>query len=76
MADWDVLVVPTNTDTLLVTNLTGHPQVTVPCGFVAGIPAGLIFTGHLYNEAVPMRVARAFEQSTAWHTQHPKMDWA
>jgi Asp-tRNA(Asn)/Glu-tRNA(Gln) amidotransferase A subunit family amidase len=75
MADWDVLVVPTNTDTLLVTNLTGHPQVTVPCGFVAGLPAGLIFTGHLYQEVVPMRVARAFEQATDWHTQHPRMDW-
>lgn len=76
MADWDVIIVPTNTDTLLITNLTGHPQITVPCGFVGGIPAGLIFTGHLYNEAVSMRVARAFEQATDWHTQHPKMDWA
>jgi Asp-tRNA(Asn)/Glu-tRNA(Gln) amidotransferase A subunit family amidase len=76
MTDWDVLVSPTNTNLLLVTNLTGHPQVTVPCGFVQGMPAGILFTGHLYREGTPMRVAMAFEQFTDWHTMHPKVDWA
>jgi Asp-tRNA(Asn)/Glu-tRNA(Gln) amidotransferase A subunit family amidase len=76
MADWDVLVTPTGTSLLLVTNLTGHPQVTVPCGFANERPVGLLFTGHLYREGTPMRVALAFEQASDWHTMHPKVDWA
>ena len=76
MTDWDVLVSPTNTALLQVTNLTGHPQITVPCGFNQGIPIGLLFTGPLYKEGVPMRAALAFEEATDWHKQHPKMDFA
>lgn len=75
MNDWDVLVSPTNTALLQVTNLTGHPQITVPCGFNQGLPVGLLFTGHLYREGTPMRLALAFEEATDWHKQHPKMDW-
>ena len=74
MADWDVLVSPTGSATLLITNLTGHPQVTVPCGFVGGIPAGLLFTGPLYQEGTPLRAALAFEQATDWHKQHPTVN--
>jgi Asp-tRNA(Asn)/Glu-tRNA(Gln) amidotransferase A subunit family amidase len=74
MADWDVLVSPTGSATLLITNLTGHPQVTVPCGFVNKIPAGLLFTGPLYQEGTPLRAALAFEQATEWHKMHPKVD--
>lgn len=75
MSNWDVLVSPTGSATLLVTNLTGHPQVTVPCGFVDRIPAGLLFTGPLYQEGIPLRAALAFEQTTDWHNMHPKVDW-
>jgi len=71
MADWDVLVSPAFTSLLQVTNLTGHPQMVVPCGFVNGLPLGLTFTGKLYDEGAPMRVAMAFEKATEWHTKHP-----
>ena len=73
MADWDVLVSPSFTNLLLVTNLTGHPQQVVPCGFTGGLPASIVFTGKLYQEGTPMRVARAYEQATQWHTMHPKL---
>lgn len=77
MEKWDVLVVPTGTATLQITNLTGHPQVAVPCGFLNGNnPQSVIFTGRLYEEGTPLRVAHAFEQATEWHKMHPKMDWA
>jgi len=75
MANWDVLVSPTGSATLLVTNLTGHPQVVAPCGFVNKLPAGLLFTGPLYQEGLPLRAALAFERATGWHNQHPKVDW-
>jgi Asp-tRNA(Asn)/Glu-tRNA(Gln) amidotransferase A subunit family amidase len=76
MQKWDVLVVPQGTATLTITNLTGHPQVAVPCGFINNAPQSIIFTGRLYEEGAPLRVALAFEQATDWHTMHPKMDWA
>lgn len=73
MKDWDVLVSPPFSALLLVTNLTGHPQIVVPCGFANGLPQGLVFTGKLYEEGAPMRVAMTFEQATKWHTMHPTL---
>ncbi len=74
MSQWDVLVGRTGTS-LLPTNLTGHPQVLVPCGFVKGMPQGLLFTGRLYDEGAMLRVALAFEQGAGWRKMRPKMDW-
>ncbi len=74
MADWDVLVSPPFSALLLVTNLTGHPQAVVPCGFINGLPQGLVFTGKLYEEGAPLRAAMAFEKGTRWHTMHPKVE--
>jgi Asp-tRNA(Asn)/Glu-tRNA(Gln) amidotransferase A subunit family amidase len=74
MAEWDVLISPPFGGLLLVTNLTGHPQIVTPCGFVNGLPQGLLFTGKLYEEGAPMRVALAFEKATGWHAMHPKLE--
>jgi Asp-tRNA(Asn)/Glu-tRNA(Gln) amidotransferase A subunit family amidase len=74
MAEWDVLISPPFGGLLLVTNLTGHPQIVTPCGFVNGLPQGLPFTGKLYEEGAPMRVALAFEKATGWHAMHPKLE--
>jgi Asp-tRNA(Asn)/Glu-tRNA(Gln) amidotransferase A subunit family amidase len=77
MSQWDVFVSPApGSASLLVTNLTGHPAVVVPCGFVNDLPAAIMFTGGVYDEVSPLRVALAFERGTKWHTMHPKMDWA
>jgi Asp-tRNA(Asn)/Glu-tRNA(Gln) amidotransferase A subunit family amidase len=77
MSKWDVFVSPApGSASLLVTNLTGHPAVCVPCGFSKGLPQSIMFTGGLYDEGSPLRVALAFERATKWHTMHPKMDWA
>ncbi len=74
MAEWDVLVSPPGGGSLLmITNLTGHPQVVAPCGFLGKRPQGLVFTGRLYEEGLPLRVALAFEQATRWHTLHPEL---
>ena len=73
MSQWDAFVSPTNSQSLTATNLTGHPQVVVPCGFVDGLPLGLLFTGRLYDEGTPMRLAYAYEQATDWHTKHPTL---
>ena len=71
-ADWDVIVTPPHA-VMTTTNLTGHPQVVVPCGFVKGVPRGISFLGKLYDEGSPMRVAMAFEQATEWRNKHPEL---
>jgi Asp-tRNA(Asn)/Glu-tRNA(Gln) amidotransferase A subunit family amidase len=77
MSQWDVFVSPApGSASLLTTNLTGHPAVCVPCGFIDNLPRSIMFTGGLYDEAAPLSVALAFERATKWHTMHPKMDWA
>jgi len=51
-------------------NLAGMCGVSVPCGFDAsGLPIGLQLVGPHLGEEVILRVAHAYEQSTAWHTR-------
>jgi Asp-tRNA(Asn)/Glu-tRNA(Gln) amidotransferase A subunit family amidase len=77
MSKWDVFVSPApGSASLVITNLSGHPAVCVPCGFVKGLPQSIMFTGGLYDEGAPLRVALAYERASKWHTMHPKMDWA
>ena len=77
MSQWDVFVSPApGSSSLLVSNLTGNPAVCVPCGFVNDRPIAIMFTGGVYDEVAPLRVALAFERATNWHTMHPKMDFA
>ena len=73
MSQWDVFVSPApGSASLLVTNLTGHPAVVLPCGFVNDLPVAIMFTGGVYDEVSPLRVALAYERATKWHTMHPK----
>ena len=44
--------------------VSGFPNVTVPAGFVAGLPVGLSFIGRAYNEQALIEMAYAFEQAT------------
>ena len=73
MANWDVFVTPApGSASLLVTNLTGHPAVVTPCGFINKLPQAIMFTGNLYDEAAPLRVAMAYQQATDWHSRAPQ----
>ncbi len=74
MSQWDVFVSPApGSASLLVTNLTGHPAVVLPCGFVNNLPVAIMFTGGVYDEVSPLRVALAYERATKWHTMHPTL---
>jgi Asp-tRNA(Asn)/Glu-tRNA(Gln) amidotransferase A subunit family amidase len=75
MQDWDVLV-GSPSSTLVATNLTGHPQLVVPCGFANGMPASVLFTGQTCREGPMIQVAHAFQRATEWHRKRPRMDWA
>jgi Asp-tRNA(Asn)/Glu-tRNA(Gln) amidotransferase A subunit family amidase len=75
MSQWDVFVSPApGSASLLITNLTGHPAAVLPCGFVNDLPVAIMFTGGVYDEVSPLRVALAFERATKWHDMHPKME--
>ncbi|MBI2502388.1 MAG: amidase [Candidatus Latescibacteria bacterium] len=44
--------------------VAGYPHITVPAGFVRGLPVGLSFFGGAWSEATLLRLAFAFEQGT------------
>jgi amidase len=44
--------------------VAGYPHVTVPAGFVRGLPVGLSFVGLAWSEARLVALAYAFEQAT------------
>jgi Asp-tRNA(Asn)/Glu-tRNA(Gln) amidotransferase A subunit family amidase len=57
---------------LLMTNLTGHPTVVVPNGFIEeNQPHSICFTGDLFDEATVLAVARRWQEATGWHERHP-----
>jgi amidase len=44
--------------------VAGYPHITVPAGFVHGLPVGLSFFGTAWSEPVLLRLAYAFEQGS------------
>jgi amidase len=49
--------------------VAGYPTVTVPAGFIFGLPVGISFIGPAWSEARLLRLAYAFEQQT--HSRRP-----
>jgi aspartyl-tRNA(Asn)/glutamyl-tRNA(Gln) amidotransferase subunit A len=53
-------------------NLLGLPAVVVPCGFTrAGLPLSIQIVGRAFDDATVLRLARAYERVTDWHTRRP-----
>ena len=72
-ADVDVYVNPSwHSNSLFVTNMTGHPSITVPNGMNAeGTPTSITFTGKLFGEQAIVDVAHAYQSATKWDDVHP-----
>jgi Asp-tRNA(Asn)/Glu-tRNA(Gln) amidotransferase A subunit family amidase len=74
LKDVDVVITPSYAPRLLqYTNLTGHPAVVLPNGFRArdGTPTSVSFIGKLFGDAKVLAVAKAWQDATDFHTQHP-----
>jgi Asp-tRNA(Asn)/Glu-tRNA(Gln) amidotransferase A subunit family amidase len=56
------------------TNMTGHPMVVVPCGFLNfGRPISISFVGKLFGEAELLAVAKWYQDATDFHLKHPEL---
>ncbi|CRH92222.1 glutamyl-tRNA amidotransferase subunit A [Chlamydia trachomatis] len=59
----DLLTIPVN--------LAGLPGISLPSGFVDGLPVGLQLIGPKYSEETIYQAAAAFEATTDYHKQQP-----
>lgn len=58
-------------------NLTGHPALSVPCGFAeGGLPVGMQLIAKAFDEQMLFRAGHTYEQHTEWHTRHPAVEAA
>ena len=51
--------------------VAGYPHITVPAGFVSGLPVGISFVGTAWSEPKLIAMAYAFEQTTK-HRRAPR----
>jgi aspartyl-tRNA(Asn)/glutamyl-tRNA(Gln) amidotransferase subunit A len=55
----------------LPVNMAGLPGLSLPCGFVDGLPVGMQLIGKAYDEETLLRVAHTYESTTSWHHRRP-----
>ena len=55
-------------------NLAGLPGLSLPAGFVDGLPVGLQLIGNYFDEAGLLGAAHAYQQQTDWHLRAPELD--
>lgn len=59
----DLLTIPAN--------LANIPAMSLPAGFVQGLPVGLQLMAREWDEATMFQVAAAYQRATEWHTKTP-----
>ena len=54
-------------------SLVGLPALSVPAGFVGGLPVGMVIVGPRFGDAAVLRAGHAFQQATDWHERRPAL---
>ena len=72
---YDVIIAPASRSRqLLITNLTGHPALSIPNGLdEKGRPTSLTLVGNLYQEGKILELAKAFQDQTEFDELHPPL---
>ena len=63
-------------ETTFVGNMTGRPEIVIPCGFTSSQPTLPITVGFYakpFDEFTLFRVAHAYESATDWHKKRPSV---
>ena len=55
----------------IAVNLAGLPGLSLPAGFVDGLPVGMQLIGPHFSEGRLLNVAHQFQRETDWHRQLP-----
>ncbi|AXS78670.1 Asp-tRNA(Asn)/Glu-tRNA(Gln) amidotransferase subunit GatA [Dechloromonas sp. HYN0024] len=58
----------------IAVNLAGLPGMSVPCGFVGGLPVGLQLIGNYFAEGQLLNVAHRYQQATDWHLRRAAIE--
>lgn len=56
----------------IAVNLAGLPGMSIPAGFVKGLPIGLQLIGNYFEEARLLNVAHQYQTASDWHTKTPE----
>lgn len=55
----------------IAVNLAGLPALSMPSGFINGLPAGTQVIGNYFQEGRILNVAHRYQMATDWHQQAP-----
>lgn len=55
-------------------SVAGLPGVSVPCGFVDGLPIGMQIVAPKYREDMLINLAELYQSVTNWHHERPKFN--
>jgi len=56
----------------ITANLAGLPGLSMPAGFVDGLPVGVQLLAPYFQEGRLLNVAHQYQQATDWHTRSPE----
>jgi amidase len=60
--EWSISASMSNLHNTCAFDVSGHPALNIPCGFVSGLPVGMMLVGRHYDEGTLLSTAERFEK--------------